>query len=175
MESYTMSNSKFTDPFQQSFMQQDTHTIQEFDQDFREAQLNNDFTVQQQDDSSKTDTEMMSSSIVGGSGNQRNSNLEKQMIQRVINLEVENKLQQYQIEDQAELSLFQHAINNEQQPITAEELRDHNKRLLDEKSEHNRMSDLKDAQKLLMMDGRFKVKDPQLGTGKQDLFNSFRN
>ena len=26
-----------------------------------------------------------------------------------------------------------------------------------------------------MMDGRFKVKDPQLGTGKQDLFNSFRN
>eukprot|EP00347_Sterkiella_histriomuscorum_P005820 403355146 len=166
-ESQTMSHSRYLDPFQQNNMSEQNTMNQQnhYDEDFVQAQQENDQEFFNQGNQMRQDSHIQSD--YGEPGGNDYDNEEDR-----IHDEIQNEIQLEQMEDQAEMSLFEKAVINTD-PITAEELKNQNKRLTEEKIDKSRISDLKDAQKLLMIDGRFKMNN-QLGTGNQKVFDDMR-
>ncbi|CDW77428.1 condensin complex subunit 2 [Stylonychia lemnae] len=169
-DSQSMSHTKFNDPFAAQLQSEsNTNGIQmqmnEYEEGFAQAQSDNDIYMETQDQEQQNCRDP-------SYADQGMDNYDYQNDDERIQDEIELERQQAQLEDQEELKLFNQAVNNDN-PVTAEDLKNQNKRLQEEKIDQTRLSDLRDAQKLLNLDGRFKIKD-QLGTGKQEVFDDLR-
>jgi hypothetical protein len=79
------------------------------------------------------------------------------------------------LEDQAEMRLFKQAMKDTGESKGGpEDQRQQVRKLKDDHKEQARMSELKDAQKMLVIDGRFNM-NKELGTGKLELIDEMRS
>ena len=77
------------------------------------------------------------------------------------------------MEDQEEMMLFRNTMQQERETRPEGGIRMTSQRLKDEHQDKSRQSDLHDAQRMLLREGKFNV-NKELGTGRSELIDELR-